>query len=105
MIGNSGASMSTAAERRHEVLDGADAHTLAHQARGEPRVADEVRARGNIDRRFEVDAAEDDAGIGRRRAQRDARLLAGVQADAAGADQGLEGALPEHGGADSIRGG
>ena len=50
----------------------------------------------DLDRRRQVDAAEHDAAVGRRRAQRQLDLLAAVQADADGAGEGLEGALLEH---------
>ena len=43
-----------------------------------------------------IDAAKADAGVGRRRAQRQLDALAAVQANADGLGQGLEGALPEH---------
>ena len=44
----------------------------------------------------EIDAAEHDAGIGRGRTQREIDLLAGVQADAGGADHVLQRALLDH---------
>src|SRR5690606_14639836 len=47
--------------------------------------------------RLQVDAAEHDARVHRRRAQGEKDLLAAVQADAGGADHVLEGALGEHG--------
>ena len=66
-----------------------------------PRVADQVGARRNVHREGEVDAAEHHAGIGGRRAQRDAHLLAGVQPDAGGSDQGFQSALAQHAGRES----
>ena len=54
-------------ERGHEVLDGRDAHAVLLEARGEARVADRVRLSLDLHRVGEVDAAENDAGIGRGR--------------------------------------
>ena len=44
----------------------------------------------------QVDAPEHDAGIGRRRSQRDLDALAAVQADADGVGEGFEGSLFKH---------
>src|SRR5207302_2876652 len=60
------------------------------------RLANELGARGNVDRRGEVDAPEHDAAIGRRGPQRYPNLLPGVQADAGGRDQRLKSALSQH---------
>ena len=49
-----------------------------------------------IDRPRQVDAAKDDAGVGRRRAQRQLDLLPAVHADADGAGHRLDRALREH---------
>ena len=80
-------------------LDGrwAEARLMAQQ----DVPADQVGARRNVHRGGEVDAAEHHAGIGGRRAQRDAHLLAGVQPDAGGSDQGLQSALAQHAGRES----
>ena len=49
--------------------------------------ADELGARRDVDRRVEIDATKDDAGIRRRGSQRDAHLAPGVQAHAGRADK------------------
>jgi hypothetical protein len=85
-----------AAERGHEVLHGMDLHPAADERRGEARLADQLGPRRNIHRRGKVDAPEHHAGVDRSRTQAHADLLAGVQADAGGTDQRLQGALPEH---------
>ena len=84
------------AERGHQMLDGVDLHAVAHQARRQAGFADRFGARGNIDRRGQVDAPEHDAGFGRRRAQGEADFLSGVQADARSGDQRFQCALPQH---------
>jgi hypothetical protein len=65
-----------------------------HEARGQAGLADQVGARRDIHRRGKIHAAEYDAGIRLRGPQSDVDLLSRVQAYAAGADQGLKGALP-----------
>ena len=54
---------------------------------------DRERVDRDVDRLRQVDAAKHDAGVGRRRAQRQLDPLAAVHADADGAGHGLEGAL------------
>ena len=58
------------AERGHQVLHGVDLHAVAHEAGRKARLANELGARGNVDRRGEVGAPEHDAAIGRRGPQR-----------------------------------
>ncbi len=75
-----------AAQRGHQVLDGVDLDSFAHQARGGLGFADQVCSRRNVDRRCQVHAPENDAAVGRRLSQRHAHFLAGVQPDAGSAD-------------------
>ena len=87
-------------ERRHQMLDGADANlalrTVALKARTHPRIADDKRARRQVDDRIEIDAAENDPRVRRRRTQHHRDLDPRMQADAGGTDQRLERALFEH---------
>jgi hypothetical protein len=92
-------------ERRHQVLDGRDPHALVLEARGQAGVLHDVRTGRDVDRLGQVDAVEDDPGTRRRRTQREEHLLAGVQADAGGADDVPEGSLPEHSGGSGRCGG
>ena len=85
-------------ERRHQVLDRRDAHALVLEARRQSGVLDDVRTGLDVDRLGQVDAVEHDPGARRGRTQREEHLLAGVQADAGGADDVPEGSLPEHSG-------
>ena len=85
-----------AGERRHQVLDGGDRRAVALQRRRQPRVADVPRVGRDGDRRLEIDAMEDDAGVRRRRAQRELDARAGMQTDARRLDRGLERPLLQH---------
>ena len=107
-IGTSSAVMSTTqvveAEARRRPTAGA--RSCAPSARPGRRAADSVVLRRvsvidervdlDVDRRRQVDAAEHDAAVGRRRAQHQLDALAAVQADADRAGQRLQGALGQH---------
>src|SRR5687768_5043700 len=67
-----------------------------NERRGESRLANQFGPRGNVYRSVEVHAAEHNAAVDRSRPQSDPDLLARMQADAGGADQRFESALPEH---------
>jgi len=86
-----------ARQRRHQVLDRRNLRAAALERAAQPRVGDRARIGADVDRLCQVDAAEHDAGVGRRGTQREIDLLAGVQAYACRADQVLEGALFDHG--------
>ena len=87
---------------RHQVLDGVDLGrarvATGRDGGGHAAVAHRLGLDGDVHRLAEVDPTEDDAGVGRCRAQRQFDALAAVQAHADGAGQGLEGALLQHGG-------
>ncbi len=83
-------------QRGHQVLDGLHLGRAAGQAGAQHGLADQVGVGRDLDHGIEVDAAEHDAGIHRRRAQGQEDLLAAMQANAGGADQVLEGALAQH---------
>jgi hypothetical protein len=65
-----------------------------YQRGSEARFTDQFRARRNVDRRRQIDAAEHHPGIYRSGSQGDPDLSTGMEADAGGADQGLERTLP-----------
>src|SRR5690606_28831918 len=80
----------------HQVLDRRYlGHTLLQRG-GHARVAHIGGARRQYDGRIEIDAPEHDAGIDRRRAQRQFDLGPGMQTDADGLDALFDGALFEH---------
>ena len=81
---------------RHQVFDRHHLARTTGQPGAEHGLGDEFAVGGNFHHRIEVDAAEHDAGIDRRRTQRQEDLLATVQAYAGGADGVLEGALLGH---------
>jgi len=83
-------------ERGHQVLDGGHLSPAALERAAQARVAHRLGARADVDRRREIDPAEDDAGVARRGTQRHDDLAAGVQADSGGLDYRLDGPLPEH---------
>jgi hypothetical protein len=66
------------------------------QAGGQTGVADGEGVGAQFHRRIEVDAAEDDAGVGRRRTQGHGDLDPGMEPDAGGADQRFQRALLQH---------
>ena len=67
------------------------------EAGGQAGVADGEGIGTQFHRRIEVDAAKDDAGVGRRRAQGHGDLDPGMEPDAGGADQRFQRALLQHG--------
>jgi hypothetical protein len=83
-------------QRRHQVLDRRDLVRPPSPGRSDSGCRTTHRDRRDLDRRVEVDAVEDDAGVGRRRTQGQGPCAA-VQPDAGGADDGFQGALPDHG--------
>ena len=85
-----------AGQGRHQVLDGLHLGAVATQAGAEGGFGHQRGAGGDLDHGIQVDAAEDDAGVDRGRAQGEEDLLAAVQPHAGGADQVLEGALAKH---------
>jgi hypothetical protein len=86
---------------RQQVLDGlhlgAAGVAAGADGGGHAGVADRHDADRDVHRRAQVDAAEDDAGVGGGRAQRQLDLLAAVDADADGTGDRLQGALLDHG--------
>jgi hypothetical protein len=85
-----------ARERGHEMLDRRDAHAVLLQARGEARIADRIGIGLDLHRVGQIDAAEDDARVGRGRTQREIDLLSRVQSHAGRADDVLQRALTDH---------
>ena len=85
-----------AGECRHQVLDGANLDPRLFQARTHARIADHEGGGGNIDRFRQIGTPEDDPAVRRSRAESHVDLDAPMQADAGGADHGLECALLEH---------
>ncbi len=79
------------------MLDGLDLGVVAGQAGAQGGLGDQVGAAGDLDHGIQVDAAEQDAGVGRRRSQRQEDLVPAVQPHAGGTDDVLQGALAEHG--------
>ncbi|MPN32775.1 hypothetical protein SDC9_180255 [bioreactor metagenome] len=82
-----------AAERRHQVFDGADLDPVALQAGTHAGVADQDRLCGNIDRLRQINATKDDAGVRCGRAQGQIDLDTAVQTDARGMNDRLQRAL------------
>ena len=83
-------------ERRHQMLHGRDAHALTHERGRQARVGHVLRTGTNLDGLGEIDAAENDARVDRRRAQGEINLLARVQPDSRGTDDVFEGTLFDH---------
>ena len=83
-------------QRRHQVLDGRNLDVALGQSRTQARVDNCLRVGNQIDRRIEIDAAKDDAGIRRGRTQYEVHLDPAMQSDASGANQRFERALLEH---------
>jgi len=79
------------------MFDGRHAGAVFLQHGRKAGVADGAGGSGNLDGRIEVNAREDDAGACGCRAQRQRHLTARVQPDADGLDEGLDGALFQHG--------
>jgi hypothetical protein len=80
----------------HQVLDRGDLDAVPLQAGRHARIADAERIGLQIDRRRQIDAAEDHPGVGLRRTQHERNLGAGVQTHAGGLDDGFQGALTKH---------
>ena len=83
-------------ESGHEVLDGSHFGAAGLERAAQSRVGYLERVGSDIDRRRQVDAPKYDARIRRGRTQGHRYLLAGMQANAGGADYGFESALLEH---------
>jgi hypothetical protein len=78
------------------VLNGGDAHIAFDESRRQRGFTDVAGECRNADDRVQVNTREHDAGIDGRRTQRQINLLAGVQANAGGADDVLQCALFDH---------
>ncbi len=86
-------------ERRHQVFDGGDFIAVFDEGRrklGFPHIKGMA---GNFNRLRQINPVKDDAGIRRRRAQRQTNLLARVQANAGRSDAVTKGTLVNQGGA------
>ncbi len=85
-------------QRCHDVLDGTDGHTvLVTEDRAQPCVDDTIPARrdhraGTLD----VGAAEDNAGVDRRRVHGHGNFVAGVEADPGAVDRRFQRPLTNH---------
>ena len=84
---------SKAVEGAHEMLDRRDHHLALVERRGKTRVVDRFGANRKFDSGREINATEDDAGVGRSRVHHEFDLAAGMQTNAAGRDGLLESAL------------
>ena len=86
--------------RRQEMLDRlhrrAARIVLRRERGGKPRVGDGERIDLDLDRHRQVDPPEHDAGVGRRRPQRELHALPAVHPKAHRAGERLEGALGNH---------
>jgi hypothetical protein len=83
-------------QRRHQVFDGAQPGAILFEAGRHAGVAHGKRIGLDIHDRIQIDALEHDAGVRRSGTQDERHLAAGMEADAGGANQGLEGALFQH---------
>jgi hypothetical protein len=88
-----------AGQCRHQVLNGCHAHIVFHQRRREPGIVDQIRRHFELRHLRQVNTAEHDAGVDRRRAQVEGHAVAAVQAYSAGLDRLFEGSLFDHAGA------
>ena len=84
------------AEGGHQVFDGPDLDPVNFQTGAHAGIPDQHGLGRNILGLGQIDATEDDTGIGRGRAQGHIDLDTAVQTDAGGANDGLQRALLEH---------
>jgi hypothetical protein len=82
---------------RHQVLHRTHLGVAHRQRGGQPGVGDGLRVHGDVHRLRQVNAAKHDAGVRRRRPQRQFDTLAAVQAHAHRARQRLQCSLRKHG--------
>ncbi len=79
------------------MFDGGDLYAVALEGRRQPRIGDVLRTGRHLHGRLEIDAPKGDAGVRRRRPQRQIDLLSRVQANSRGPNDVLQRSLSDHG--------